>query len=145
MVVFESPPSDGDLILIDGLIVTDDEISVNFLVDDLGAAFSYTYFGCGAEDYCRARISWSRGFNPVTNEFAQNVRFSHVGVTQANGSDPDGPDPDDYVFNVSVRQPLPLGSTVIAVASQAVPEPATGCLAAMGLLCLVGFVRRSLR
>ena len=140
---FTSPTE--ELVILDHLTVTNDEISIS-LVDWESAAFVYTYYeGCVAEDFCEAILAWSRGFNPVTNEFAQVVSFRHRAVTQANGSDPDGPDPDDYVFNVSTSQPLPFGKTVIAVASQSVPEPAAGCLVAMGLFCVLGLRRKRSR
>lgn len=143
------PTSDvSDLVRFDNLVVTEDDIRIDLSVDGAGASLRDVYRsldGCEAEDYCRATLAWSRGFNPVTNEFTQAVSFRHSGVSTANGSNPDGPDPDDYVFNVLASQPLPLGTTVIAVASQQVPEPATGMLAAMGLLGLVGFSRRRRR
>lgn len=140
---FTSPTE--ELVILDHLTVTNDEISIT-LVDWDSAAFVYTYYeGCVAEDGCHATLAWSRGFNPVTNEFVQEVYFSHSAVTQANGSNPDGPDPDDYVFNVLTSQPLPIGKTVIAVASQSVPEPTAGCLVTTALLCVTSLVRKRAR
>lgn len=137
------PPS--DFVSFENLIVSEDDISITLAGSDAGAAVLDRYRGaegCIAEDFCEATLAWSRGFNPVTNQSAQEVSFNHRAVTQAAGSNPDGPDADDYVFNVFTSQPLPLGTTVIAVASQHVPEPTTGSLFAMGLLCLTGLRRK---
>ena len=138
----------SDLVRFDNLVVTEDGIRIDLSVDGAGASLRDVYRsldGCEAEDYCRATLAWSRGFNPVTNEFTQAVSFRHSGVSTANGSNPDGPDPDDYVFNVLASQPLPLGTTVIAVASQQVSEPNTGLLTVMGLLCVTSLVRKRAR
>jgi len=146
--IFRPTTDVSDRVSFDNLVVTEDDIRIDLSVDGAGASLRDIYRsldGCEAEDYCRATLAWSRGFNPVTNEFTQAVSFRHSGISTANGSNPDGPDPDDYVFNVLASQPLPLGTTVIAVASQSAPEPTAGYLVSIGLLCATGLARKRSR
>ena len=122
---FLSPEAPGNNARFENVIVANDEISIPGPMD--GILFTTNYDdGCLAVS-CKAKLSW-------TPE-AGRVEFYNVASLD---------NPTNSLFEIDLSIPLE-GPTVVAVASQQVPEPATRLLAPMGLLGLVGFSRRRRR
>jgi len=122
---FLSPEAPGNNARFENVIVADDEISIPGPMD--GILFNTNYDdGCLAVR-CKAVLSW-------TPE-ADQVEFYHVASLD---------NPTNSLFEIDLSIPLE-GPTVVAVASQQVPEAATGVLAAMAVFCSLGFARQGSR
>lgn len=117
----------------DGANVTKDEISIAAGIQEHVFFLRDYTDGCPADDLCIALLSW-------TPE-ASMIEFSHRGFVSGGGNNPDIPDLGDLLFDVAVSVPL-TETTVIAVASKSVPEPATDWLTGIALLISLRAVRR---
>ena len=136
-----SSPADGlfDFAFFENVIITEDSISVMLGPSDQNyVAFQSDSIECEADNGCEASLSW--GWTSQAS-----VSFRHLGRVSGGGTNPDFSDDGDFLFVVLTESLLQEDTVVIAVASQQVPEPTTGLLAAMGLLGLVGFSRRRRR
>lgn len=119
---FLSPEASGNHARFENVIITDDEMIIPGPMD--GILFHNNYQdGCLAVS-CKAKLSW-------TPE-ADRVEFYNVASLD---------NPTNSLFEIDLSIPL-VGPTVVAVASEQVPEPTTGWLAMVGLVGLVDLARR---
>ena len=119
---FLSPEAPGNNARFENVIVTEDEIIITGPMD--GILFNTNYDdGCQAVS-CKAVLSW-------TPE-ADRVEFYHVASLD---------NPTNSLFEIDLSIPL-AGPTLVAVASEQVPEPTTGLLSVISLIGLVDLARR---
>jgi len=119
---FLSPEASGNHARFENVIVTDDEIIIPGPMD--GILFHNNYQdGCLAVG-CEAWLSW-------TPE-ADRVEYYNVASLD---------NPTNSLFEIDLSIPLE-GATVVAVASEQVPEPTTGLLSVISLIGLVDLARR---